>query len=321
MKATSFFMLLLFSLTIFTSCDTDDDSPQGVDSITFTGTFSRQFEVQGAPQRATYIIAEDKVSYTLTGGVGQADYELDKLYFSKGDNRWIGHRKSNDTYYVMFFKDISDTKISLYKKEVASLDAGKSEPVPAADNTENHGWNNYEKDLPISAKIENLYAPQTGGQGQGEIGGPFVKFSFEEGKVIDSDTKWDIAFRGTTIAVNGGVKTGTNDEPERNGNAGAAIASGTFDDIGDIDGLNFEQDAEGSFAIPTGSGNGWYTYTGPPSHQIVPTAGKILVFRTHDGKYAKIEVLSYYKDADASSESRHYTFKYVYQPNGEVTTF
>jgi hypothetical protein len=45
-----------------------------------------------------------------------------------------------------------------------------------------------------------------------------------------------------------------------------------------------------------------------------------LVFRTHDGKVAKVEILSYYRDAPAqpnafTDEARFYTFRYVYNPN------
>ena len=57
------------------------------------------------------------------------------------------------------------------------------------------------------------------------------------------------------------------------------------------------QDSSSGYAVPSGAGNGWYTYQGPPVNLITPTPGKILVFRTNDGKYAKMEILSYYKDA------------------------
>ena len=173
-----------------------------------------------------------------------------------------------------------------------------------------------------SKTASNIPAPQTGGQGQ-PVGGPFTKFSFETGAVTTSDTEWDIAFRGTTIAINGGVVTGTDDEPVRNGNAGASIASGTFASIAEASGLAFIQDADGAYAIATGSDNGWYNYN-PQVNQIAPIPGKVLVIRTHDDKYAKVEVLSYYKDApaqpDADSESRFYTFNYVYNPNEEQTS-
>ncbi len=170
-----------------------------------------------------------------------------------------------------------------------------------------------------SGKVENLFAPQSGGQGEGEIGGEFTRFNFETGNVTTSDTEWDIAFRGTTIAVNGGTVTGTNDEPERNGNAGAAILSGLFDDVRSAEGVTFFQDAEGAFAIPTGSDNGWYNYNFQ-TNLVSPIPGKVLVFRTRDGKYAKVEILSYYENAPANPDgfsdvSRYYTFNYVYNPN------
>ena len=174
-----------------------------------------------------------------------------------------------------------------------------------------------------SKTATNVPAPQTGGQGQ-PVGGAFTKFSFETGAVTTSETDWDIAFRGTDIAVNGGAVTGTNDEPERNGNAGISVETGTFASIVDAANITFAQDADGAYAVPAGSDNGWYNYAGPPTHVISPVPGRVLVIRTHDGKYAKVEILSYYKDAptapDAESESRFYTFNYLYNPNEGQTS-
>ncbi len=175
----------------------------------------------------------------------------------------------------------------------------------------------------VEATAQNIFAPQTGGRGE-PIGGPFTKFSFATGAVTDSDTDWDIAFRGTTIAVNGGTVTGTNDEPERNGNAGAAIVNGIFDEINSTDGLTFAGDANAAFAIPTGSDNGWYNYN-PMTNLVTSIPGKVLVFRTNDGKFAKVEILSYYENAPANPDgftdaSRYYTFTYVYNPNEGETS-
>ena len=170
----------------------------------------------------------------------------------------------------------------------------------------------------ISGTIENLFAPQMGG-GPDPASGAFTKFNFETGMQTDSDTDWDIAFRATTIAVNGGIPTGTTDEPARNGEAGAAIATGTFDAITTANGLTFTQDNETSFAIPTGSDNGWYNYNFA-TNIVSPIPGKILVFKTRDGRYAKIEILSYYEDQDPSNEGRYFTFNYIYNPNEADTS-
>jgi hypothetical protein len=175
-----------------------------------------------------------------------------------------------------------------------------------------------------SEAVSNLHAPQTGGQGQ-PIGGEFTKFDFSTGTTTTSDTDWDIAFRGTTIIVNGGESQGTTDEPSRTGNSAAYIASNTFAGLTSVDKNLFVQDSQSALAIPTGSDNGWYNYNSA-TFTITPLAGKILVFRTADNKYAKIEILSYYENAPATPDpftdaSRYFTFNYVYQPNDGVTTF
>lgn len=176
-----------------------------------------------------------------------------------------------------------------------------------------------------SVSIEDLYAPQEGGQGQ-PISGTFARFDFETGLQTESETEWDVAFRGTSIIVNGGTSLGTTDEPERTGDAGVYIFDGTMAEMVAVETSLITQDSSSGYAIQSGSGNGWYTYAGPPTYLINPTPGKILVFRTRDGKYAKMEILSYYLGApenpDAFSDpSRYFTFNYVYQPNEGVTDF
>ena len=177
----------------------------------------------------------------------------------------------------------------------------------------------------VSTTVEDLHAPQEGGQGQ-PISGLFAKFDFESGLLTESDSEWDVAFRGTSIIVNGGTSLGSADEPERTGDAGVYIFDGTMAEMTAVETSLIIQDSADGYAITSGSGNGWYTYAGAPTYLISPTPGKILVFRTRDGKYAKMEILSYYLGApenpDAFSDpSRYYTFNYVYQPNEGVLEF
>lgn len=178
-----------------------------------------------------------------------------------------------------------------------------------------------------SDSVLNLYAPQEGGIDQMgnpiPVSGPFTKFDFSSGATTTSETEWDIAFRGTSIIINGGVSYGATDEPERSGNAAAYIANGTFADVNVVNTSNLEQDSVNGYVLAD-----WYTYTGPPNHLILPTAGKVFVIRTRDGKYAKMEILSYYKDAPeeisadaAANDARYYTFDFTYQPNQGETTF
>ncbi|WP_348825124.1 HmuY family protein [Flavobacterium aestuarii] len=174
----------------------------------------------------------------------------------------------------------------------------------------------------VTQTVSNLSAPQTGGQGQ-PVGGEFTKFSFSENKVVTNDN-WDIAFRGTAIIVNGGAKIGiTGGEPDRKGNGAVSIVSGTFASVTAFPAANtFVQDGAERYAFPTSGDNAWYDYNGL-THIITAKAGKVFVVKTHDGKYAKFEILSYYKDApaipDANSISRYFTFKFAYQANSTTT--
>ena len=180
-----------------------------------------------------------------------------------------------------------------------------------------------------SILVSNLHAPQYTDYTQNPpvASGAFVKFDFETGAITNSETDWDIAFRGTTLLVNGGSSSGIVDAPERSGNAGAYLVDGIFDEITTINTGAFIQDSPMGLAIPTGSGNGWYTYD-PTLLAIYPIPGKVIVLRTADNKFAKIEILSYYKDAPAVineqialNDLRYYTFNYVYQDDANATEF
>lgn len=169
----------------------------------------------------------------------------------------------------------------------------------------------------LETKIfSNLYAPQSGGQGQ-PTAGEFTKFSFAENAVVTNDN-WDIAFRGTTIIVNGGTEIGLTDEPTRTGIAAVSTLSSIFENVTTIPAVTtFAQDGVGTYAFA----EPWYDYN-PTTHIISPIAGKVYVVKTYNGKYAKFEILSYYENApatpDLTSPSRYFTFKHVYQPASET---
>ena len=154
------------------------------------------------------------------------------------------------------------------------------------------------------------------------VTGKFEKFSFSEGDTVSHDN-WDVAFSGTTIIVNGGDSYNVN-QPERIGNAAVYIDIGVMSDIKTVDVGRLTQDNELDPAIIDDlgiSGQGWASYN-HESHILSPIAGKILVFRTHDNKYAKMEILYYYDSEDPQPSQGDYggfyTFNYVYQSNGSI---
>ena len=152
------------------------------------------------------------------------------------------------------------------------------------------------------------------------VTGKFEKFSFSEGDTVNHDN-WDVAFSGTTIIVNGGDSYNVN-QPERVGNAAVYIATGVMSDIRTVDLSKLEQDNTSGPAIIDDLGiseQGWASYD-MSSHILSPIPGRILVFRTHDNKYARLEILYFYDSPDPQplegDYGGFYTFNYVYQSDG-----
>ena len=157
--------------------------------------------------------------------------------------------------------------------------------------------------------------------------GDFIKFSFSEGSIVTNED-WDVAFRGTTLIVNGGDKA-NNDQPGRTGDAAVYIATGSMSEINSVDTNRLLQDNSSGSAILNNimiddlgvSGQGWASYSFS-THLFSPRAGRVLVFRTHNNKYAKMEIIYFYNSLNPNTGSGdiggYYTFNYVYQSTGEI---
>ena len=170
----------------------------------------------------------------------------------------------------------------------------------------------------VDRTIHNIYAPEKGGEDK-PSSGPYTKFDMSTSEVTFSNTNWDIAFRGTTVIFNGGEKVNPvdKDEPERTGKAAAYIVRNTtFYSVSGVNRSKLRQDEKGYFAIPSGSDQGWYHYN-LSKHIITPIEGTIIVFKTRDGFFGKLQILSYYKNAPKNPSSgdppRHYTFRCLHQ--------
>ena len=288
MKTTFKLFALIFTLLAFVACSDDDDGDNGPVEFTVTAI---------SPESGTVGTA-----ITITGTAFPTDASEITLTFG-GVPATISSLTSTQI--------VTTVPAGATSGEVSIVANGFTKSTPTTFTVLS--------DL-VEATASNIPAPTTGG-GQGAPDeGPFTKFSFATGAVTDSDTEWDIAFRATTIAINGGEVTGTNDEPERNGNGGVALIEDVlFSEVTTVEELTFAQDATGAFALTPISDQGWYNYN-PATFVVTPIPGTVLVFRTHDGKYAKVEILSYYRDAPAEpnafvDESRLYTFNYIYNPN------
>ena len=155
----------------------------------------------------------------------------------------------------------------------------------------------------------------------GQRGAPQIAYYSLRGNALVEDsasTEWDVAFSRTTIY--------TNSQASGPGNGGAIVLDKSFDATTIAPSKGYKVDTDSGLAIPAGSDNGWYNYNSS-THLITPIEGKTIVIRTADGEYyAKLNILSYYKDnPDLSSDefannpddypSGYYTFEYAIQLN------
>ena len=182
--------------------------------------------------------------------------------------------------------------------------------------------------VPVSAiTVNDLPADTVTGlvNGRPQYAGSITYYSLVDNKIVtkadSATTKWDVAFSSTKILVNSGTSGP--------GFGGAFVFKGLFDALKKIPAdSNFATDnsnaSPSQYAIPQ-TGQTWFIYD-EFNRLITPEAGRVLVIRTATGKYAKIEILNYYKggitpaatasDSEKSSKQRYYTFRYAYQPNG-----
>lgn len=150
--------------------------------------------------------------------------------------------------------------------------------------------------------------------------GHYTFFSLRTGEVVDAadsaSVNWDLAFNGTTIRINSG-ESGP-------GEAGAIILDLPFQEVGVAPSEGYNIDTAEELAIPSGAGNGWYSYDFT-AHVIAPIENKTIVVRTADGNhYSKVEIEHYYRgspditdeefrDNPTGRESGYYTFRYAIQ--------
>ncbi len=159
----------------------------------------------------------------------------------------------------------------------------------------------------------------------------WVYFSFATGAQVNgvdstnftTKTNWDIAFHSRLGRTNSGASSDT----EAKG--GVYYANSTDFDVIDkaIENTVLVDD---SVSLITGIGNYGPTYKKVSGNEVfdgafdvdytqhppvyTPTK-KVYVVQTATGKYAKIQITSYY---NAEGESGHITFKYAYQSDGST---
>lgn len=128
-------------------------------------------------------------------------------------------------------------------------------------------------------------------------------FSLSIGKEVKETEAWDLAFNATTINLN-------NKADLKSKVAVATLKGTSFEKVVKAPATGFQEDTQSTSGIPTGSGNGWYTYD-MATHQVLPIADRVFVIKTNAGTVVKFQVESYYFNEDEAEETGYYTFKYT----------
>ncbi|MEQ9591340.1 MAG: HmuY family protein [Cyclobacteriaceae bacterium] len=208
--------------------------------------------------------------------------------------------------------------ISSFSLAISSCSDDDPAPIPVVSTT----FSDLDADY---APFEPIMGPPTGPPKRIGETNEFTFFDFATGQIVsnaDSATaNWDIGFRRTEIIFNSG-SSGP-------GTTTGQIVQGIFDELSEAPETGFKSDDETSGNVISSSpnvdidnpANFWWRNGGSGSSTIVsPIAGQVIVVKTSQNRYAKMEILSYYKGAPSTPNNmtdldRHYTFRYVYQPN------
>ncbi len=142
----------------------------------------------------------------------------------------------------------------------------------------------------------------------------WVYFSFATGDVVEvedaeNSDAWDIGFQITKVKLNGGIS---------GPGMGSVVmlTETTFEAVTAAPADGYKADTEDTLAIVPQSEKGWYIYTGPPTHWILPLEDRVFVIKAADGTFAKVQFVGYYKDNENKEDSGFVTFEYVHQPDG-----
>ena len=139
-------------------------------------------------------------------------------------------------------------------------------------------------------------------------------FSFASGDIVnvedaENSEAWDIGFQRTHVKLNGGISGP--------GMGSVVMLTETkFEAVTEAPAEGYRADTEDTLAIVPQSEQGWYIYTGPPAHWILPLEDRIFVIKAADGTFAKVHFIGYYKDNENKKDSGFVTFEYAHQPDG-----
>lgn len=141
-----------------------------------------------------------------------------------------------------------------------------------------------------------------------------------EGETVDiadaaTSMAWDLGFKRTEVIANGGVSG-----PGKIGVL--ALEDISFEDVLEAPEEEYVSDTDQIATLARG--DGWYTYTGPPNHWILPNP-KVYVLRIPADPtvepedsyyYVKVRFIGYYENNETREGAGYISIEYALQDNG-----
>lgn len=144
-----FFQLLMISCLLtgtLTACNEPENDSAGT-KIPFTGVYSWSFEIPGmGEQVSVFTFYADSIRYEMTGTAYTNTYVQELVSYDAGEQRCVTVAKGggkDGIYFVMFFKDITGSTITIYKKQCRTKEEALTMAKPEAGTKADHGWNVY----------------------------------------------------------------------------------------------------------------------------------------------------------------------------------
>lgn len=144
--------IALFSSILLISCTKEVAKEKSTEKIPFSGTYNWSFEIPMlGSQKSTHTFYQDSIRYVMKGAVHSTNYVQELVSYDSDEKRCItigkgGVPSKTGVYFVMFFKDITDSTLTIYKHECKTLNEAETFAYPAADATADYGWNTYHKE-------------------------------------------------------------------------------------------------------------------------------------------------------------------------------